>query len=507
MEVCGESIRAFDHQETDVLANVLIALQDHNTTALMMAVQYEQPELVEELVKHMSSDSVSAKDKLSRSALFFAAGNGDVRSTKALLKCRPRSNDGSLHEAARQLYPEILSMLLEAGHDPNFVSTIHDGLTPLGELATHCDASERRNDLEVCLEQLKTHKVDVLKQWRGKTALFLAMDNHVPYPVTSALLERLMNNFIDDERNIYRIKKLNFSPTMYLKKGNFAGNQASCRALIELLRDHGAIDRFFADAELDVQPKDAIGLPEPLRRAESARREHERGLQRAMEVHLQRLENDRQLKEQDLSYRELGQAQYVRHQEQNQSLYLEHQGQRFQQELDFGQLRHEHKRYQQQLTYEQGEAQRAQTAYEEHLEMNQRHHEELKQQIELQHVAQRERQAQLYHNHMSHKMEEYQRERRRTHRQQILEIDEEDRRGSAQDRASQLNYKRNMNKLQEMGDQVQHQHQANMQREKENHSRRQYQMSLGYATSMNEIAQKSKSRESRINDLRRRQRI
>ncbi|KAG9625798.1 hypothetical protein KCU64_g19090, partial [Aureobasidium melanogenum] len=386
-------------------ANVFVALQDHNTTALMMAVQYEQPELVEELVKHMSSDSVSAKDKLSRSALFFAAGNGDVRSTKALLKCRPRSNDGSLHEAARQLYPEILSMLLEAGHDPNFVSTIHDGLTPLGELATNCDASERRNDLEICLEQLKTHKVDVLKQWRGKTALFLAMDNPVAYPVTSALLERLMNNYIDDERNIFRSKKLNFSPTMYLKKGNFAGDEASCWDLIELLQNHGAVDRFFADAELEVQPEGAIGLPEPLRQAESERREHERRLKRAMDVHrqklemtqaehMQRLEHDGQLEEQHLNYKELGQAQYVRHQEQKQALYLKHQGQCFQQQLTFGRLQHEDERYQQQLTYEQKEGQRAQTAYEEHLEMTRRHHEEIKTQIELQQVAQRERHAQ-----------------------------------------------------------------------------------------------------------------
>ncbi|KAH0375767.1 hypothetical protein KCU92_g10045, partial [Aureobasidium melanogenum] len=363
IDVLAEDIRLVNMNHK---SNVLIALQDHNTTALMMAAQYEQPELVEELVKHMSSDSVSVKDKLSRSALFFAAGNGDVRSTKALLECRPRSNDGSLHEAARQLYPEILFMLLKAGHDPNFVSTIHDGLTPLGELATNCDASERRNDLEVCLEQLKTHKVDVLKQWRGKTALFLAMDNPVAYPVTSALLERLMNNCIDDERNIFRSKKLNFSPTMYLKKGNFAGDEASCRALIELLQNHGATDRFFADAELDVQPTDAIGLPEPLRRAESERREHERNLKRAMDVHLQKLEmtqaehnqrlkHDGQLEEQYLSYRELGQAQYVRHEEQKQTLYLKHQGQRFQQQLTFGRLQHEDERYQQQLTYEQKE--------------------------------------------------------------------------------------------------------------------------------------------------------
>ncbi|KAG9592567.1 hypothetical protein KCU60_g7273, partial [Aureobasidium melanogenum] len=451
-----------------VLSNVLIALQDHNTTALMMAAQYEQPELVEELVKHMSSDSVSVKDKLSRSALFFAAGNGDVRSTKALLNCRPRSNDGSLHEAARQLYPEILSMLLEAGHDPNFVSTIHDGLTPLGELATNCDASERRNDLEVCLEQLKAHRVDVLKQWRGKTALFLAMDNPVAYPVTSALLERLMNNYIDDERNIFRSKKLNFSPTMYLKKGNFAGDEASCWDLIELLQNHGAVDRFFADAELEVQPEDAIGLPEPLRRAESERREHERKLKRAMDVHLQRLEmtqaehnqrlkHDGQLEEQHLSYRELGQAQYVRHQEQKQALYLKHQGQRFQQQLTFGRLQHEDERYQQQLTYEKKEGQRAQTAYEEHLEMTRRHHEEIKTQIELQQVAQRERHAQLYHNQMSHKMEEDQRKRRREerdheveHREQLFEIDERERHGKGRERASQRIHKQHMNRLQEM---------------------------------------------------------
>ncbi|KAH0169792.1 hypothetical protein KCU67_g2917, partial [Aureobasidium melanogenum] len=506
-------------------ANVLIALQDHNTTALMMAAQYEQPELVEELVKHMSSDSVSVKDKFSRSALFFAAGNGDVRSTKALLKCRPRSNDGSLHEAARQLYPEILAMLLEAGHDPNFVSTIHDGLTPLGELATNCDASERRNDLEVCLEQLKTHKVDVLKQWRGKTALFLAMDNPVAYPVTSALLERLMNNYIDDERNIFRSKKLNFSPTMYLKKGNFAGDEASYWDLIELLQNHGAVDRFFADAELEVQPKGAIGLPEPLRHAESERREHERKLKRAMDVHrqklemtqaehMQRLEHDGQLEEQHINYRELGQLQYVRHEQQKQALHLEHQGQRFQQQLTFGRLQHEDQRYQQQVTYEQEEGQRAQTAYQKLFELKERHHAEFEAQIERNQAAQRERHAQLDHKQISNKMEEHQRKRRREerdleveHREQLFEIDERERHGKGRERASQRNHEQHLSRRQDMSNRVQSQHQATMQQRAESHLQRQHQRSLDFESSMNEIALKSKSRVCQRDDLRRRQRI
>ncbi|KAG9523801.1 hypothetical protein KCV07_g2339, partial [Aureobasidium melanogenum] len=262
----------------------------------------------------------------------------------------------------------------------------------------------------------------------------------------------------------------------------------SCRLLRRICELGGAIEHKIAFDFSRDPPKDAIGLPEPLRRAESERREHERSLQRAMDVHLQRLENDRQLKERDLSYRELGQAQYVRHQEQNQALSLEHQGQRFQQELNFGWLRHEHQRYQQQLAYEQGQAQQAQTAYEEHLETNRRHHEEIKQRIELEQVAQRERHAQLYDNQMSHKMEENQRERRGKHREQLFEIDEEERHGKARERASQRNHVQRMNKLQEMSNQAQRQHQAKMQQAREDRSQRQHQMSLGYVTNMNEIA-------------------
>ncbi|KAG9644420.1 hypothetical protein KCV04_g4249, partial [Aureobasidium melanogenum] len=302
-----------------------------------------------------------------------------------------------------------------------------------------------------------------------------------------------------------------FSPTMYLKKGNFAGDEASCWDLIELLQNHGAVDRFFADAELEVQPKGAIGLPEPLRQAESERREHERKLKRAMDVHrqklemtqaehMQRLEHDGQLEEQHLNYKELGQAQYVRHQEQKQALYLKHQGQRFQQQLTFGRLQHEDERYQQQLTYEQKEGQRAQTAYEEHLEMTRRHHEEIKTQIELQQVAQRERHAQLCHNQMSHKMEENQRKRRREerdheveHREQLFEIDKEERDGRARELALQRNHGQHMNRLQDMRNRVQSQHQAKMQQRAESHLQRQHQRSLDFESSMNEIALKGKS--------------
>jgi hypothetical protein len=248
--------------------------------------------------------NVSVKDKFYRSALFFAAGNGDVRSTKILLRCKPRGNDGSLHEAARELHPEILSLLIKARHNVNFTSTKHEGLTALGELAMYCNGKGLDSRIEDCIELLVRAKLDPGKRRRGKTVLYMALDNPEPYPVTSALLERLMWKYIKSEANIYHEGGLYYSPTMYLQKsGFFLGSERDKMAMIQLLKDHGAEDVYYA-AEGMRQPPDALGMPARVVESERRRLQHEESLRHQWELAQQRFQ-----------LQEANQQRYLRHEE------------------------------------------------------------------------------------------------------------------------------------------------------------------------------------------------
>lgn len=254
------------------------------------------------------------KDKFSRSALFFAAGNGDVRSTMMIIQRKARVNDGSLHEAARELYPDIISLLVKAGHDVNFTSTKHEGLTALGELVMYCNGKGLDSRIEDCIELLVRAKIDPAKKWRGKSVLYMALDNPEPHPVTSALLERLMWKHIQNEANIYNEEDLYYSPTMYLKKGYFLGSESDQRAMIQLLKDHGAEDHYYASEGLR-QPQDAVGMPQQIIRSERRRREHEESIERKQQKHEASLRRHWEQAQQQFQVQEAQQQQYIRHQE------------------------------------------------------------------------------------------------------------------------------------------------------------------------------------------------
>jgi hypothetical protein len=258
--------------------------------------------------------NVSIKDKFSRSALFFAAGNGDVKSTKMLLQQKPRGNDGSLHEAARELHPDIMSLLLKGGHDPNFSSTKQEGLTPLGELCMYCNGKGLDSKIEECIELLVRAKIDPVKKWRGKSVLYMALDNPEPHPVTSALLERLMWKHVTSDANIYNEESLYYSPTMYLKKGYFLGSENDQRAMIQLLKDHGAQDHYYAEEGLR-QPEDALGMPQHIVTSERRRRQHEDNIRRKQEEHEASLRHDWEKAQQNFQWQEANQEQYLRHRE------------------------------------------------------------------------------------------------------------------------------------------------------------------------------------------------
>ncbi len=76
-------------------------------------------------------------DRFDKAALFYASQVGDSDAVKALLKTEFRLNDGSLHEAARNLHRDCVAALIKAKYDPNFRSSREEygGRNALQEMA------------------------------------------------------------------------------------------------------------------------------------------------------------------------------------------------------------------------------------------------------------------------------------------------------------------------------------------------------------------------------------
>lgn len=257
------------------------------STPLIIAAKNERSDIVIKLLKHDANPS--AKDIFERTALFYASRLGDVKSIAAILKAKPGPNDGSLHEAARELHGPAIKLLIKGGHHPDFTSTRHDGRTALAELALCCDTSVPSERIETTIDALKTGKADPLKKCCDKkTALYLALENPAPFRIVEKLLERIYWEFVNDPQNLYIDEDIFYSPTMYITKGFLPLDQADATRLVELLRTHNAADVYYAKEGQD-QPPDAVGMPEKIAEAERKKRAREEKLRQQDEDHMRAL--------------------------------------------------------------------------------------------------------------------------------------------------------------------------------------------------------------------------
>ncbi|RYP66702.1 hypothetical protein DL770_008757 [Monosporascus sp. CRB-9-2] len=256
-------------------ANVNFTSPLSHTTPLMLASKSRRSDIVKMLLKAHADGYV--RDHHDRSALFYASRGGDLDSVNALLKAKSKVNDGSLHEAARNLHADVVAALIKAKHDANFPSTEHEGRTPIQELAYRCDGSRKVSEIELTIDALEKGKVDFLTKWQQKNPLFLALNNQHPYAVTQALLGKMWS-VINHEDNVFvdvdaktRIEYY-MSPTIYLTK--YAPNAALGQKseLQRLLLTMQCKDRFYAGLGAE-QPADAIGLPDHIAKEAKRRRD------------------------------------------------------------------------------------------------------------------------------------------------------------------------------------------------------------------------------------------
>jgi hypothetical protein len=252
------------------------------TTPLHIAAEYGRSDVVTLLLKHGAK--VSSRDAFDRAALFYASGNGNTDSIAAILKAKTGPNDGSLHEAARELHAPAVKLLVKGGHHPDFTSTKHDGRTALAELALYCASSPTDDRIDDTIDALIAGRVDPLKKCYGKNPLYLALENRVPFAIVNKLVERIYWQYLNHPANLYVEDDIYYSPTMYVIKGFLPLPRHEMTDLVQLLRYHGAIHIYYA-AEGHDQPPDAINMPKEVVEAQRKKKLREEKIRQQDEDH------------------------------------------------------------------------------------------------------------------------------------------------------------------------------------------------------------------------------
>lgn len=278
-------------------AKVNFETRSSKTTPIMLAIKERRQDIVRTLI--LAGAEVDVVDVTGNTPLTLATGIGGELGTTMmsnLLAAEPSKNDGSLHNAARDLNISAMQVLVEFGHDVDFPSPLHDGRSALGELCLHAsDSGEltaaREKTMEKAMSFLIEKGSDLSVLSDGKPILMLALDAFDPLSTTKALLKVGMWKLINKPFNNFSDGTYIYSPTMYVKR---VLPQADVNAkLLTLLRANRAQDVFYASH--GPQPEDAVGLPDDIVRAERERQarldriateteEHARALARTKEI-------------------------------------------------------------------------------------------------------------------------------------------------------------------------------------------------------------------------------
>ena len=253
--------------------------------------------------------NVSIRDRKNRSPLFYASRKGDNESLTLLTAAGAKPNDGSLHEAAREVHGETVSFLLANGHDPDTPCELHEGRSALAELCLKSEPNGRdwRTRVETVVQTLLDYPTDLtLKTAEGKSILHLALDNGSSLELTRILLQiPQIWKRINDEIFLYKDSLgVCYSPTKYVEHF-YEGSSAGRDALIDLLKSKRCEDRHFS-MRVDQQPVKAIGLPPEIAsfvaRQALVDREHQLTLQRRresamLEMELGQMQHQRMLEQ------------------------------------------------------------------------------------------------------------------------------------------------------------------------------------------------------------------
>lgn len=266
-------------------------------TPLMLAIREKRQDIVKQLL--LAGAEVDIMDATGNTPLTLTTQIGGDLGTLMManiLAAEPSQNDGSLHNAARDLNIQALQILVEFGHEVDFPSSLHGGRSALGELCLHAaDAGPltmaKEKTMEKAMSFLLKQNTDLELLSDGKSVLLLAMESADPIATIKALLKVGMWKHINKSWNYYTDGTYTYSPSQYARRVLKAAD--TTEQLLTLLKANRAQDVYYANE--GAQPEDAIGLPEDIVRVERERKarlerirleteDHARTLARTKEV-------------------------------------------------------------------------------------------------------------------------------------------------------------------------------------------------------------------------------
>lgn len=267
------------------------------TTPLMLAIREKRQDIVKHLL--LAGADVDVVDATGNTPLTLTTQIGGELGTLMManiLAAEPSQNDGSLHNAARDLNVQALQVLVDFGHEVDFPSPLHGGRTALGELCLHAAGTSpltlsREKAMEKAISYLLKQETDLSLLTDGKSVLLLAMESSEPVITTRVLLKVGMWKHINKPWNLYTDDTHTYSPPQYVKRVLKPADTTD--QLLTLLKANRAQDVYYANE--GPQPEGAVGLPDDIVRVERERKarlerirleteDHARTLARTKEV-------------------------------------------------------------------------------------------------------------------------------------------------------------------------------------------------------------------------------
>jgi len=232
-----------------------------NITPVMLSIRNHRFDILDKLIDKGAKVTDVSNDGFTPLAMASSLGSAEVMAK--LLEAGAEIDDGSLHDAARELLADNMRVLIKFGHEPDYPSDRHDGRSALAELCLNANCSGRNLELEEAISCLIANGADIKLRCgaKGKSIFHYALDSSDPVSIVTVLL-KLLWKVINDDCYLYDDGKYTYSLSKYVEKHLFQGPQEQTDEILKLLRNKRATDRFWANSIDDQQPPDMVGAPQ-----------------------------------------------------------------------------------------------------------------------------------------------------------------------------------------------------------------------------------------------------
>ncbi|KAM5464507.1 hypothetical protein MauCBS54593_007022 [Microsporum audouinii] len=265
-------------------------------TPLLVASVDRTPDVIRKLIQHGAV--VSVMDKHSVTPLIHASRRGQLTTMRCLIDAGAMVDDGSLHEASRELQSSAVQLLLDHGHNPNFPSMLHDGRCALAELCLRAESpGTSLVKTRQTIDGLIAGKADLTIHSQGKPLIYHALDNPTScISTTTALLASKMWRLINNDFNHYTCDGYVYSPSTYVARSLAQSPSEYGPELLRILKANGCKDVFYkCDGP---QPPDMVGAPPEVIAEEKRRKNRLQRMQEQEEDHQISLQRERDVADQ-----------------------------------------------------------------------------------------------------------------------------------------------------------------------------------------------------------------